>query len=85
MPANKDFEVGDKVVWTSQAAGSWRTKTGTVVAVVPAFHYPPRVQPPLIDAGGSRDHTSYVVHVPTPSGKGAGKHYWPRVHNLKKV
>lgn len=28
-----EFEFGDKVTWTSQAAGSWKTKTGTVIGV----------------------------------------------------
>lgn len=28
------FEVGDRVSWSSQAAGIWKSKTGVVVAVV---------------------------------------------------
>lgn len=84
MPASKAFKVGDKVTWTSQAQGSWTTKVGTVVAVVLAGNYPPKVAPPT-NYGHPRDHTSYVAHVPTKTGKGAGKHYWPKVENLKKV
>lgn len=29
----KTFKVGDRVTWSSQAAGSWKTKTGTIVEV----------------------------------------------------
>lgn len=30
---NNDWKVGDLVAWESQAAGSWRTKIGKVVAI----------------------------------------------------
>lgn len=29
----REFSVGDRVTWSSQAAGSWKTKTGTIVEV----------------------------------------------------
>ena len=30
------MNVGDKVVWESQAQGSWKEKAGTVIAKIPA-------------------------------------------------
>lgn len=33
LDRTKTWKVGDTVSWSSQAAGSWRTKTGTVLDV----------------------------------------------------
>lgn len=64
------FDKGDVVTWSSQAAGSWKTKTGTIIAVLSKKGKPDR----------------YVVEVPAPSGsKAKPKKYFPRTSALKKV
>jgi hypothetical protein len=65
------FVLGDKVAWTSQAAGSWRYKMGTVVEVVP-----PGAYPSVRGCGMPRDHESYVIKV-------GSRKYWPRVSLLR--
>lgn len=86
------FQVGDTVTWTSQAWGSTKKKTGTVVIVVPAgvpphmlvmnFAIAHGLREP--DFGLQRDHESYVVSVPG-GPKAKPKLYWPRVSALKGV
>jgi hypothetical protein len=76
------MKVGDKVVWTSQAAGYTRTKRGVIIAVVPAKNDPRRFMPAgckLDGPGLSRDHESYLVR---SDRRGL---YWPRVSALKPV
>ena len=89
------FQVGDSVTWKSQANGSSKEKTGTVVEVVPANRqlkergweerFPCHVYDvSALDAGGqARQATSYLVAVQTQDKK--QKLYWPRAHGLKKV
>lgn len=84
MPV-RNLKVGDKVIWNSHAQGAWTQKAGTVVAVVPPHTRVQSLVPQVRDPGGPRDHESYVVNVPTPSGKGIGTFYWPRVNNLKRI
>jgi hypothetical protein len=89
---SKTFSVGDIVTWKSQAAGSWKTKTGTVVEVVPAFKAP---FSEIKGFGSSRKHESYIVEVkyePTRSTSAIKsvrvkkpKRYWPVVGNLTYV
>lgn len=91
----KTFAVGDVVTWASQSLGSWKKKTGTIVAVVPA-----RVSPkPYVDAifeqhkgrvvrtdGGGllRNHVSYLVLVVAEApSKAKPKLYWPIVSKLQ--
>lgn len=70
----RKFKVGDEVTWTSQAAGSSKTKTGIIVALIPPRGIIPKaVRPP--GAGWPRNHESYVVQVGT-------QFYWPRVSHL---
>lgn len=65
-----EFKKGDVVTWSSQAAGSWKTKTGTIISVLSAKGKPDR----------------YVVEVPPSSGSNAKpKKYFPRTSALKKV
>lgn len=65
-----EFKKGDLVTWKSQAAGSWKTKTGTVISILSAKGKPDR----------------YVVEVPPPAGsKAKPKKYFPRTSALKKV
>lgn len=65
-----EFKKGDEVTWSSQAAGSWKTKTGTIVDVLKARNKPDR----------------YVVLVnPKPGSRAKQKKYFPRTSALKKV
>lgn len=65
-----EFKKGDEVTWSSQAAGSWKTKTGTIVDVLKARNKPDR----------------YVVLVnPKPGSRAKPKKYFPRTSALKKV
>lgn len=65
--------MGQMVTWTS----SNLTKTGEIVAIVPAGERPKNDFTPKVDVSGApRDHISYVV-------RANGKHYWPRVSLMK--
>lgn len=76
---------GTQVRWTSCAASVWKTKTGTVVDVVPAGTTPDRCHTQLhrsSGCGSPRNHESYVVKV--TNGR-SSKLYWPRVKALDEV
>jgi hypothetical protein len=79
--------LGKTVEWTSQSGGYSKTKTGTVVQVVPAKGYPDRERFPDLYKGPGvglcRKVESYVVAVKT--GKAAVRHYWPRPNGLTVV
>lgn len=63
-----EFKKGDLVTWTSQANGSWKTKTGTVEHVY--------------ERNGKV--TQYAVSVKPPEGsKAKPKMYYPRASALK--
>jgi hypothetical protein len=89
------FAIGDEVEWRSSANGSTRTKRGKIVAIVGPSGNPyialkatnPELADRLrLDAGLPRQHTSYVVLVPTGlNGGGRGKLYWPIASKLRKV
>lgn len=95
------MEIGNKVKWTSQAGGNTKTKHGVVVAIVPALDRIHNVVRPFLNPGNipkirkykeafdaasyPRDHKSYVIEVPSVSGKGKSTLYWPRVSQLKFV
>jgi hypothetical protein len=79
--AVKTFAVGHTVKWTSQAAGSWKEKVGAVHKVVPAN----TLVPPGYGFYGQRSHESYIVHVPTATGRGKGAYYWPIASKLQRV
>lgn len=68
------FERGDLVTWTSQSAGSVKTKTGIVMDVIPAGSN--RVKDCIPNCGIPRNHVSYLVSV-------SGKLYWPLVKLLR--
>lgn len=78
------FSTGDTVTWTSQAGGVSKSKSGVVVAVVPAKTLPSKADFPGlyrgVGIGSSRDHESYVVRVKT--GLSATRDYWPRAAAL---
>ena len=97
----KTFALGDAVTWTSQANASIRTKTGTIVAVVPAniavgayidqraslsaYKY----DMSSIAWGYVRPTTSYLVAVTMVSRTGKLRDrqrlYWPRVSALRQA
>lgn len=84
------FKVGDKVKWSSQAQGSWRTKTGTVVEVVSPGNLPTRERFVSLytgaGCGSPRKHESYVVEVyANPEKKTGRSFYWPLANKLRIV
>lgn len=83
MSTNKTVPIlkGDTVSWQSQAQGTWKKKTGTVVEVVEPGHRPSTL---LVNAGGPRKAVSFVVGVPTGKQQKL-KFYWPVVTALKRV
>ena len=76
------WEVGTVVTWRSQSAGTWKEKTGVIVARVPphadvnemTYGHARRVR--IGNPGMPRDHVSYVV-------RADGRLYWPRVILLR--
>lgn len=78
----REFKIGDRVTWESQAQGSTTKKTGTVIEVVGW-----RRRPSTIRHDGTRDHESYVVEVqPPPTKRGRARkpvRYWPVVSKLR--
>ena len=67
------FKKGSMVYWSSQAAGSLKTKEGVVAEVVPPGKKPSMIDPKL--CGEGRASESYVV-------KCGSKYYWPLVSKL---
>lgn len=63
--------IGKRVSWTSNGV----QKAGEITHVVPAGKTPSEVGAKVKDAGGPRDHESFVVQA-------NGKTYWPRVSLL---
>lgn len=89
------FKVGDKVTWKSQANGHWSTKTGEVVAVIPADTSLRNVlengdvtskkyagMNRMTGSMGFRHHESFLVAVPA-KGKGKPNIYWPVASSLE--
>ena len=87
------MKIGDIVAWKSTSNGVEKEKRGTIVNIVPPHKGPLKYIVEAKDATGaafsssagpgmSRDHESYVVHVPSKTGKGKGTLYWPKVRNL---
>lgn len=86
---NKIFQIGDTVIWTSQAGGNAKTKTGKVAAVVQeSLEVQYVFQAVLQDKGFKlrdvsllpRNHESYLIQV----GK-SKRLYWPLVKYLKRA
>ena len=92
------FSMGDVVTWASQSNGVVRTKSGTVVCVVPIDQYLWRTfeqhdalanyDTHGLEVGYARAHESYLVAVTmrTPGGKikQRQKLYWPKVQGLTR-
>jgi hypothetical protein len=78
------MKIGDKVTWKSQSHGSWKQKTGEIIAFVRPNEPVGRAIDRLsgdynttaINTHGVRDWTSYLVAV-------GSKLYWPRVSGLE--
>jgi hypothetical protein len=83
-PSVTNFAKGVTVRWRSQSAGTWKEKTGEIVAVVGAREFPNHVLPmegvrgKILNPGMPRDHRSYVV-------RADGRLYWPRVSALEAL
>lgn len=79
-----DFQIGDKVNWTSSNV----LKVGEVAAIVPAGKRPGDVGHPKAGGGGNaRDHQTYVVRGQTVHNgvvQPTKAWYWPRVSLLTK-
>ena len=74
------FQLGDKVTWTSSAAGNTRTKLGEVIEVVPARAHP---SAKVDGSGGWRNHVSYIVRAIAQGTETSTRRlYWPRVAAL---
>ena len=87
------MKIGDMVAWKSTSNGVEKEKRGKIVNIVPPHKGPLKY---IVEAkeetgaafsssagpGMSRDHESYVVHVPAKTDKGKGTLYWPKVRNL---
>ena len=88
------MKIGDIVAWRSTSNGVEKEKRGKIVNIVPPHKGPLKY---IVEAkeetgaafsssagpGMSRDHESYIVHVPTKTGKGKGTLYWPFVKKLQ--
>lgn len=91
------FQLGDKVQWESQSQGYATAKQGEIVGIVPPNNpvsvyilaryitgYRWGFYSVQFDCG-ARGEESYLVAVPSKTGKAKTKLYWPRVAGLKKV
>ena len=87
------MKIGEFVAWRSTSNGSTKEKRGKIVSVVPPHGKPDKYIEDATEGTGAsfsssagpamaRDHESYIVHVPTKTGKGKGTLYWPKVRNL---
>lgn len=83
------FKVGDRVTWSSQAAGGYTTKVGAVVAVIPSGDDQSALRAAIdklvkagthrsaYGGGWGRDHESYLVEVVVGGPKAKKVLYWP--------
>ncbi len=88
MDSYTRFNLGDRVTWKSQAAGSWKTKVGTIIEVVAAGRLPSK----MYSTSLLRNYESYVVEVTYEPKRSTSaiksvrvkkpKRYWPVVANL---
>jgi hypothetical protein len=86
------FQLHDKVHWRSQAGGSWTSKCGTIVAVVPPGEKPENYCQraateygciPPKDFGRPRIYESYVILVLATGARKKHRLYLPRVTQLE--
>lgn len=93
------LQIGDWVQWESQAQGTWLEKVGQIVAIIPArvayWEWYQTSRPAGFnddnfivhtDLGSTmRSEQSYLVAVPSKTGRGKKHLYWPRAWALMKV
>lgn len=76
------FSIGDRIKWTSQAAGVIKEKDGTITEIIPIGIRPDKNKYPRLyrgrDCGAPRDHISYIISTDK-------EYYWPRVKILSLV
>lgn len=88
--SEKQFNIGEVVTWESQAGGSYKSKTGKVIAIIPSKarvrdHVPPPYS--LDDVKGfgfDRRGISYLVEV-QETLRSKPRLYWPNVGGLKSA
>lgn len=98
--AMQPFMLGDAVTWTSQSQGVIRTKTGTVIGIVPPNVSPWRIlekqgaaltalDGSYLDGAYVRSVESYLIRVAVFTDHGKPRRrsrvYWPLVRLLRKV
>lgn len=81
------FQIGDTVIWTSQANGNAKTKTGKILFIVPSAQSACKNGTlgeykgfTVTHLTGIRNHESYLIQV----GK-SKRLYWPLVKYLKRA
>ena len=89
------FKVGDTVTWESQSNSRTTIKTGQVIAVLSPCERPDKKlgKTALNDYtlmfdccyNNLRKAVSYLISVPSKSGRGKPKLYWPLTKNLKST
>lgn len=84
------YQVGNKVTWTSQAAGGVKTKEGTVYAVVPAnkcaIDYLPAVSTAQVKFDSYYTaQERYIIAVPRGGKSTKVDYYCPRPSALRKA
>lgn len=79
------LKIGSDVHWESQAGGFSKVKSGVVEEVIPPNTYLTHEQKKKCNAssGAIRKTVSYIIRVPSETGKGNGKAYWPNQNLLK--
>ena len=89
----RDFKIGDKVTWTSQAGGSTTKKTGTVWAVIidtqALWNVSEKIKEEkthvkMFDGNTMLAPTMYIVEVQA-GPKAKPRLYLPRPKQLKRV
>jgi hypothetical protein len=84
----KEFKVGQTVRWSSGAGNGYKSKTGTIVFIVPSegkWHCPVNHQTHRIMFDSlcfGRGHVSYLVEV-SAGPRAKPKLYWPRTVHLE--
>lgn len=84
------MKIGDRVVWESQSQGSWKKKTGVIIADIP----PKKDARKYVPSGAKKSHIKFDgtsckhrMLVAVPAGKdGQITHYYcPHISNLRLV
>lgn len=70
------FQIGERVTWTSQAGGHYKTKTGEIIALIEPGNVPYIYIRFRGGPSSPRKEVSYIVHA-------NGQNYWPLVKNLQ--